>query len=170
MAFATGPAGRIIGVDFTQNMLTIARRKHAGIAEAPSYHAGDAMRLPVADASVDVVSIAFGIRNVADPRVAAGEFHRVLRRGGRVIVLEFSMPTNGVLRAMYSFYFRKIMPRTAARIARDRSGAYRYLPQSVNTFLDRPRIVGMLEAAGFGDVTATPLTFGIAVVYRGVKR
>ena len=169
LAFAQGPAAAVVGVDFTVDMLNIARQKRTRTPHAPWYHAGDAMRLPIADAGVDVVSIAFGIRNVADPAVAVAEFFRVLRPGGRVIVLEFSMPTSPLLRRLYQFYFRHVMPRTAALIARDRTGAYRYLPRSVDTFLDRPRTVAMLEAAGFRDVTVRPLTFGVAVIYRGVK-
>ena len=168
-AFAAGAAATVVGVDFTVDMLAIAQRKSRGVDHRPSYHAGDAMRLPIADAAVDVVSIAFGIRNVVDPAVAAAEFFRVLRPGGRVLVLEFSMPANGVLRRLYQFYFQHIMPRTAALIARDRTGAYRYLPRSVDTFIDRPQMVAMLQGAGFVDVSAKPLTFGVAVVYRGVK-
>jgi len=169
MAFAAGGAARVFGVDFTVEMLELAGRKLAGAEHSACYVAGDAMRLPVADEAADVVSIAFGIRNVTGPAVAAGEFHRVLRPGGRVVVLEFSMPGNALLRSLYSFYFCYVMPRTAALIAGDRSGAYRYLPRSVNTFLDRAQTVAMLEEAGFSDVTVKPLTFGIAAIYRGVK-
>ncbi len=164
MAFGDGGASRVIGVDFTVEMLAIARDK-----AAIPYAAGDAMRLPVADASVDVVSIAFGIRNVAAPNVAIGEFHRVLRPGGRLVVLEFSQPASRWLRSLYGFYFNHILPRTAALIARDRSGAYRYLPRSVDTFLDREQLQRLMHDAGFVDVTLKPLTFGIAVCYRGVK-
>ena len=169
MAFAAGRAGKVIGVDFTVEMLELAAGKRTGAGNPLCYYAGDAMRLPIADETVDVVSIAFGIRNVTGPEVAATEFHRVLRPGGRVVVLEFSMPGNPLLRCLYSFYFSYVMPRTAAMIAGDRSGAYRYLPRSVNTFLDRSQTVAMLENAGFADVTVRPLTFGIAAIYRGVK-
>ena len=97
----------------------------------------DAAALPFPDRCADAVTISFGIRNVAEPARALGEFRRVLRPGGRVIVLEFSLPRNRVLRGLYNFYFKHIMPRTAALIARDRSGAYKYLPRSVRTFLSR---------------------------------
>lgn len=170
MAFADGGARRVLGVDFTLPMLKIARQKadrHGNTQ--PRYHAGDAMRLPLADSSVDVVSIAFGIRNVADPRATIDELFRVVSPGGRVVILEFGMPTNRLMRGMYNMYFRHVLPRTATLIARDRSGAYRYLPQSVNTFLDRRAMADMMEAAGLRDVVILPLTFGIAAVYRGVK-
>ncbi len=172
MAFQHGGAARVVGIDFTVPMLGVADLKQRKtLGKTPlSYQAGDAMRLPLADASADVVSIAFGIRNVADPRRAMAEFVRVLRPGGRVIVLEFSLPKNPVLRAGYNFYFKHILPRTASLIARDRSGAYKYLPKSVNTFIDRAGMTAMMEDAGLTEIQVKPLTCGIAVCYRGVKR
>ncbi len=170
MAFARGQAGQVIGIDFTVNMLTLAQRKRVESGRLRlSYHAGDAMRLPIADASVDVVSIAFGIRNVVDPVVANREFHRVLRPGGRLVVLEFGFPRNPVLCGLYTFYFKHILPRTATWIARDRTGAYKYLPRSVQTFHDQSAMVALLDQAGFVETAIRPLTLGIAVVYRGVK-
>ncbi len=203
LAFADAGAARVIGVDFTFEMLPIARAKSQGPRAksegprakgqgpsnlpstlgprpsalhprpstlGPAYHAGDAMRLPLADASVDVVSIAFGIRNVADPAAALREFHRVLRPGGRLVILEFGLPTSALLRRLYLFYFRHILPRTAALIARDRTGAYKYLPQSVSTFIDRAAMLDIMGRSGFAESIAKPLTFGVALVYRGVKR
>ncbi len=152
-----------IGIDFTYEMLPIARQKSRS-----RFLNGDAQCLPLPDACADVVSIAFGIRNVADPALAIREFRRVLRPGGRLIILEFSLPTNPVLRGLYNFYFRNILPRTATLISGDKTGAYKYLPESVNTFIGREQMIGMMRDAGFGDVQQFPMTFGVCVCYRGV--
>jgi demethylmenaquinone methyltransferase/2-methoxy-6-polyprenyl-1,4-benzoquinol methylase len=162
--------GRVTGIDFTFEMLPIARSKSAirNPQSAIIYLNGDAQSLPLPDACADVVSIAFGIRNVQDPAAAIREFRRVLRPGGRLIILEFSLPTNPVLRGMYNFYFRQVLPRTATLISRDRTGAYKYLPESVNTFIGREQMMGMMRDAGFAEVEQFPMTFGVCVCYRGL--
>ncbi len=165
-----GGSARYVGIDFTHEMLPIARRKESihGLASTIYFVNGDAQSLPLPDACCDVVSIAFGIRNVQDPAAAFREFRRVLRPGGRVIVLEFSLPTNPILRGLYNGYFRHVLPRTATLVSGDRTGAYKYLPESVNTFIGRQRMVDMLSAAGFSQVEQFPMTFGVCVCYRGV--
>ncbi|MDH3584140.1 MAG: bifunctional demethylmenaquinone methyltransferase/2-methoxy-6-polyprenyl-1,4-benzoquinol methylase UbiE [Phycisphaerae bacterium] len=171
LAFADAEPAGVVGVDFTREMLDLARHKQVTTAtQTPlQWVEGDAQRLPVASGSVDVVSIAFGIRNVAEPARALAEFHRVLRPGGRLLILEFSVPANPLLRRGYLLYFRHVLPRTATWISRDRSGAYRYLPQSVNTFLGRDALKQAMGEAGFGDVQSHPLTFGIAVAYLATR-
>lgn len=189
---APGGRGRVIGIDFTYEMLPIAARKSVRSATFRSYLPGsrvrtkarttngrggtrfvgfihgDAQSLPLPDACADVVSIAFGIRNVADPVAVLREFRRVTRPGGRVVVLEFSLPTNAVLRGLYNFYFRKILPLTATLISGDKTGAYKYLPESVNTFIGRESMMRMMSEAGFAQVTHFAMTFGVCVCYRGV--
>ena len=147
-----GDAAAPLGIDFTYEMLPIARQKSDSTGVRAKFSTGDAQSLPLADGCCDVVSIAFGIRNVAEPSAALAEFRRVLRPGGRLIVLEFSLPTQPVLRGLYNFYFRKILPRTATLISGDTSGAYRYLPESVNTFIGREQMMEMMAAAGFSEV------------------
>lgn len=166
-AAARAGAAEVLGVDFTPEMLDVARRKaQRGVekgrwlSDALAYKQGDAMALDQESATHDVVMIAFGIRNVADPAKALAEFHRVLSPGGRLGILEFSEPRNGVLRWCNGFYTRRIMPLTATLIARDRSGAYRYLPRSVETFLDPQGLASLLGEAGFSVDTQVPLTFG----------
>ena len=95
------------------------------------------------------------------------EFRRVLRPGGRLIILEFSLPTNRILRGLYNFYFRKVLPKTATLISRDKTGAYKYLPESVNTFIGREQMTAMMREAGFAEVEQFPMTFGVCVCYRG---
>jgi demethylmenaquinone methyltransferase/2-methoxy-6-polyprenyl-1,4-benzoquinol methylase len=170
--------GGVIGIDFTYEMLPIAQRKGRHQAATrrlrhglmPEFLNGDAMALPLPDASTDILSIAFGIRNVSNWGVAIDEFARVLRPGGRLIILEFSLPTNPLMRGLYNFYFRKIMPRTATLISGDKTGAYKYLPESVNTFISRQAMQDRMAQAGFADIVARPLTFGVCVCYRGVRK
>ncbi len=167
--FARTGARRVVGGDFTPQMLDIARQKQQRHTHAAKieYIEADAMALPFPDASFDVLSIAFGIRNVASPAKALEEFRRVLRPAGRLVVLEFDRPRNPLIRAANNLYTQRIMPWTATLIARDRSGAYRYLPRSVGMFMEREEMLGAIAGAGFSDVSAHALTFGVAVCYRG---
>ncbi|MCC6428774.1 MAG: bifunctional demethylmenaquinone methyltransferase/2-methoxy-6-polyprenyl-1,4-benzoquinol methylase UbiE [Phycisphaerales bacterium] len=172
-AFAGSAARRVVGLDFTREMLEIAKVKQgrieAGLAGKISYVEGDAQNLPFAGNAFDVVSIAFGIRNVADPERAIGEFARVLKPGGRLVILEFGRPGFAPARWFNDFYCGWVMPRTATWISGDRSGAYRYLPKSVGTFMSRPELMERMGAAGLGGVSARALSFGICICYRGTK-
>jgi len=173
-AFADAGAREVIGLDFTQRMLDLAevkarKRKRAAGVCTPEYIQGDAMALPFEDQSFDIVSIAFGIRNVSDPSKAIGEFFRVLRPGGRLVILEFAEPPNPLIRLGNRLYCKWIMPFTATLISRDRSGAYYYLPRSVETFLEPERLSAMLHDCGL-DVAATKrLTLGVCMAYQARK-
>jgi len=172
-AFASTEAAEIVGLDFTREMLELARKKQLalpeGVAGRLRYIEGDAQHLPFEDRSFDVISIAFGIRNVEDPKRALREFARVLRPGGRVVILEFDQPKNPLVRWFNSLYCRGIMPTTATWLSGDKSGAYRYLPASVATFLARETLLDALKEEGFSHGKASPLSLGICVCYRAVR-
>ena len=127
------------------------------------------MQLAFPDQSFDVVSIAFGIRNVAVPARALAEFFRVLRPGGRLVVLEFADPTNPIVRWGSNLYTKRIMPWTASMVARDASGAYHYLPRSVSTFLQPREFAQKLQETGFEQCSAASLTMGICVLHRAIR-
>lgn len=178
-AFAAAGAASVTGLDYTPEMLAVARqrletkrhqKKWAVPASRITYIQGDAQALPMADASVDVVSIAFGIRNVGEPLRAIREFKRVLRPGGRLVILEFGTPTLAPVRWFNDLYCKRIMPVTATLISGDRSGAYKYLPRSVEKFMTTDEMHRALETTGFSNVKAAPLTLGICWCYTGLVR
>jgi len=159
-------AARVIGVDFSGAMLTLGHRKIATAGEASRILVvrGDAMRLPAAARSVDAVTVAFGIRNVQRPEVACAEMARVLRPGGRLAVLEFGVPRIPGIRPLYQWYFTHILPLVGRAIS-GHNAAYSYLPASVGTFAPPSEFVETLRRAGFTDIAADPLTFGIVYLY-----
>ncbi len=166
-AFMRAGAGSVVGLDYTPAMLDLARVKASragGRIATIQYVHGDAQSLNYPDRSFDIVSIAFGIRNVADPAKAIGEFARVLRPGGRLIILEFANPRSKFIGFFHHFYTNRIMPWTATILARDISGAYLYLPRSVQTFLDPAQLRERLISSGFSKVSQHELTMGTCVV------
>lgn len=164
----------VIGADFTHEMLQRATAK-AGRAStsrqaAPlAFVEADAQHLPFSDNVFQIVSVAFGLRNVTDTRQGLCEMVRVCEPGGRIAVLEFSMPERRWFRSVYRWYFRNILPRIGQFVARNRQAAYEYLPQSVGEFPYGSELAAIMESCGMENVTFTPLTFGIATLYIGHK-
>jgi demethylmenaquinone methyltransferase / 2-methoxy-6-polyprenyl-1,4-benzoquinol methylase len=166
-------ARRVIGIDFSGAMLNIGKRKiaaenGAGAAVAVDLVRGDATCIPLSSATVHAVTIGFGIRNVEDVEQTCREIVRVLRPGGRLVILEFSLPRSPVLRNFYLSYFRQILPRIGRFVSKHPS-AYTYLPQSVEAFPSPEQFSEQLRAVGFGTVRAVPLTFGVVYLFVAVK-
>jgi len=162
---AVGEEGVVIGTDFTPEMLDLARVK----AKHIEFDLADVTHLPYDDASFDISSIAFGIRNVADPRAGIRELARVVKSGGRVMILEFGRPPNSAFRAIYDFYRRHILPRVGGIVTGEQA-AYEYLDRSAGAFPSAEAFVQLMrESAGFSSIEYERLMFGIAYVYRGVK-
>ncbi|MBI2424004.1 MAG: bifunctional demethylmenaquinone methyltransferase/2-methoxy-6-polyprenyl-1,4-benzoquinol methylase UbiE [Candidatus Hydrogenedentes bacterium] len=159
-----------VGLDMSAGMLSFGRQKvlARGLERRLSLVRADATRIPFEDNSFDAVSISFGIRNVLDMDEGLREMCRVLRPGGRALILEFSLPANRPFRALYLFYFRHILPRIGGLISGD-SYAYRYLNETVESFPYGSAFTGRMAQAGFGSTSATPLTLGIATLYTGDK-
>jgi demethylmenaquinone methyltransferase/2-methoxy-6-polyprenyl-1,4-benzoquinol methylase len=168
LAAAGDTVGEIVGMDMSPQMLEHGKVKLAelGLLGRAKMELGDATSIPATDASFDAVTISFGIRNVVDVPRALREMHRVVKPGGRALVLEFSLPTSAVLRPLYLFYFRNILPRVGALISGDQ-GAYTYLNETAERFPAGEAFCALMRDAGFVEVRATPLTFGIATLYAG---
>ncbi len=157
-----------VGVDMSEGMLEVGREKvrQRGLADRINLRTGDATTIPEPSGIYDAVTISFGIRNVIDVVQALGEMRRVLRPGGRVLVLEFSLPGWAPFRAAYLFYLRNILPILGGILSGDRE-AYRYLNLTVETFPYGAAFCALMEKAGLVNVVHHPLTFGIATIYQG---
>ena len=167
---AAPAAGAAVGVDFSVEMLRIGRAKIARrrLDGRVRLLQGDVTRLPIADASADAATVAFGIRNVEQPALAFAEVLRVLRPGGRFAMLEFSTPRVPGVRHLYRSYFTRVLPRLGAAIS-GHASAYAYLPASVGAFPDPGEVAGLLTATGFSQVRADPLTLGVVYLYSATK-
>src|SRR5262245_37804488 len=165
-----GRAARVLGIDFAGAMLTLGllKVKNAGEAGRIALVRGDAMRLPACDASADAATVAFGIRNVQRPEMACAEMARVLRSGGRLAILEFGVPRIPGISSAYLWYFTHVLP-AIGRMISGHTAAYSYLPASVGTFPPPAEFMTILRQAGFVDVRAVPLTFGIVYLYTARK-
>lgn len=157
-----------IGIDLSTEMLQRGREKveRKGLAPRISLRKADAADLPFADASFDAAFVAFGVRNFEDLDAGLGDLRRVLRPGGSLVVLEFSQPRAFPIKQLYNWYSHHVLPRIGSLLSPDH-GAYKYLPRSVAAFPDGTDFLRRMEAVGFGDLEWTPLTFGIASLYKG---
>jgi demethylmenaquinone methyltransferase/2-methoxy-6-polyprenyl-1,4-benzoquinol methylase len=160
----------VVGIDFSERMLAVGRAKvrAAELADRVRLVRGDASSVPLPDASVGAISMAFGIRNVQDPVRALGELHRVLVPGGRIAVLEFGTPTMPAVRGLYLWYFRTILPRVGRTISKH-AHAYSYLPASVVDFPSGEAFAALLREAGFDQVVVERLTFGVVYLYLATR-
>jgi demethylmenaquinone methyltransferase / 2-methoxy-6-polyprenyl-1,4-benzoquinol methylase len=155
----------ILAVDFSHQMLTLGAQKFAGLNILPIE--ADALHLPIASTSIDLVTSAFGFRNLSNYAEGLTEIHRVLRPGGQLGILECNQP-EGLTGALYNLYFKKILPRVGGLISGQLS-AYRYLPDSVERFPRPPRMLQLIREAGFTNATWTSYAFGTAGLYRATK-
>ncbi|MBW7921860.1 MAG: bifunctional demethylmenaquinone methyltransferase/2-methoxy-6-polyprenyl-1,4-benzoquinol methylase UbiE [Rubellimicrobium sp.] len=167
---ARAPGAKATVLDLTQSMLDEGRRRAEAerMADRLDWVAGDAMALPFADASFDVYTISFGIRNVTRPEAALAEAFRVLRPGGRLMVLEFSRVPVAGLRRLYDLYSFHVIPRMGAAIAGDRD-SYQYLVESIRRFPDQETFLAMIRDAGFANARYRNLTMGVAALHSGWK-
>ncbi|MGE3727089.1 MAG: bifunctional demethylmenaquinone methyltransferase/2-methoxy-6-polyprenyl-1,4-benzoquinol methylase UbiE [Candidatus Sericytochromatia bacterium] len=159
-----------LGLDLSEQMLAKGREKIQALplkSRAELKH-GDACQIPVEDSAYDVITMAFGIRNVLDVDLCLREMLRVLAPGGRALILEFSLPPQPLMRSSYLLYLRHILPQIGGLISGD-GAAYRYLNQTIESFPCGQDLCDHLIAAGFKDVAFTPLSLGIASIYQGDK-
>jgi demethylmenaquinone methyltransferase/2-methoxy-6-polyprenyl-1,4-benzoquinol methylase len=162
---------RIVGIDLSEEMLAVAARKveKEDLSERIELHKGDAEQLDmVADGSMDMATVAFGVRNFENMERGLAEIYRTLKSDGRLIVLEFSIPRNRFVRWVYAQYSHRLLPRIGAMISKDKQ-AYTYLPESVEEFPSPERFSEILQSVGFRSVRRRSQSFGIAYIYEALK-
>lgn len=159
-----------VGLDMSAEMLAIAQKKifKRNLRDSISFVRADAAQIPFPESSFDAVTIAFGIRNVPDIDITLRQMYRVLKPSGRVVILEFSLPENIVMKTLFLLYLRIFVPAVGAVISGDYK-AYRYLNKTVETFLGREELCQAMRNAGFINVNVVPMTFGVACIYYGDK-
>ena len=158
------PGSEIIGADFSEEMLAVAKSK--GVRRIVT---ADALALPFADRSFDCLTIAFGLRNIKDWSAALGEMARVLGTNGNLLIMEFSLPSMSILRTIYRFYLHRLMPILGSLLTRKKT-AYDYLGDSIEQFPGGQELMRLIEANGFSDAVAERLTGGIVTIYTATKR
>ncbi|GAB3296718.1 bifunctional demethylmenaquinone methyltransferase/2-methoxy-6-polyprenyl-1,4-benzoquinol methylase UbiE [Pseudidiomarina andamanensis] len=165
-----GPTGEVVLADINDAMLEVGRDKlrNRGIVGNVRYVQANAEELPFADDSFDIITIAFGLRNVTDKQKALESMFRVLKPGGRLLVLEFSKPVQPLLNQAYDFYSFNVLPKMGQLVAGD-ADSYQYLAESIRMHPDQETLKGMMEKAGYDQVTYDNLTGGIVAMHRGFK-
>jgi demethylmenaquinone methyltransferase / 2-methoxy-6-polyprenyl-1,4-benzoquinol methylase len=161
---------KITGIDISSKMLEIGKEKvkKKGFAGKIDLISGDSEKIPFSDNIFDVAMVAFGVRNFSDPLKGLAEMNRVIRKGGMIVVLEFSKPTGFIIKPLYNFYFRNILPLFGRLLSKDQA-AYNYLPDSVMKFPDNEEFLKLLIKAGCSEVQQVKLTGGVASIYTGIK-
>ncbi len=165
---AGAPIRKAIGLDLSEPMLEIGRQKLAEKGYAASLQQGDAQQLPFPDCSFDICTISFGIRNVEQPILALREMHRILRPGGRCLILEFSIPENRLVRPLYLFYLRSLLPRIGGWISKNPS-AYRYLNRTIESFPSGQAFCDLLRAASFTQIEHHSMNLGGVSLYEASR-
>lgn len=162
---------RIHGIDISSGMLELGMQKveKRGMSDRIVLTKADSENIPFENDFFDVAMVAFGVRNFADPNKGLSEMGRVLRKGGMIMVLEFSRPVSFPFSTIYNFYFRNILPFFGRLFSKDKA-AYTYLPESVSRFPDNEKFLEMLDSAGFSETRQVKLTGGIASIYTGIKK
>lgn len=158
------PGVKVIASDFSNGMLEVGRRRHPEL----EFVFADAMKLPFADNSVDAVTISFGLRNVEKPKVAIKEMLRVLAPGGKLVICEFSRVSVPVIRSLYEFYLKRILPRLSKLLAKN-SGAYDYLADSILAWPNQKELVSWLDQAGFVDTCYKNASLGVVAIHSARK-
>lgn len=158
-----------IGIDPAEKMLEIAKKKLSSKNSAVTLQTGYAEKIPYDSETFDVTTISFGIRNAADPLLALQEMHRVLKKKGRALILEFSLPKSTLMKNLHLFYLRKILPKVGGFFSQSPS-SYVYLNQTIETFPYGRAFASLMQKAGFASVEIHPLTWGVVTLYVGEKR
>jgi demethylmenaquinone methyltransferase / 2-methoxy-6-polyprenyl-1,4-benzoquinol methylase len=164
------PKRRVVAIDFCEDMLragvkSMPRDERAGRIQPVC---GDGEEIPAAAGSFWGITVAFGVRNLADTRKGLTEMWRVLKPGGKLLILEFSRPRNPLVKPVYTFYLNRVLPKVAGIVSGDRE-AYQYLADSIAAFYEPAELLAMMREAGFVTTYARPLTFGIVTIYVGIK-
>jgi len=168
-ALALNPE-KVIGVDISEGMLEMGRKKmkQKGLEDKIELRMGDSEKLLFDDNKFDAIIVSFGVRNFENLEKGLSDMFRVLKEGGKVVILEFSTPKKFPMKQLYNFYFKAILPKIGKLVSKD-NAAYTYLPESVGAFPDGENFLSVLKKAGFKETKCKSLTFGISSIYTGLK-